>query len=561
MTQAALPFNEAKRLAALNSYAILDTDAEAVFDDLTAIAAAICGTPIALMSLIDAHRQWFKSHHGLAVQQTPRELAFCAHAILQDGPFVVPDAMLDARFERNPLTTGAPNVRFYAGTPLITSAGHALGTLCVIDHIPRELTEFQLESLGKLGHLAMCQMELRREREQERRNSRAASRFIANLGQSLHRQMRQVATIPDTLTAMQLTSEQAEVVDELRAGNSELLRTFANVVDHASLYNDQMRLSARPFDLRTVVEGSVARYAERAAAQQIALRLVWLSTATTTRVGDAARIAQVLGNLLDNAIRNTEQGDVRLTVSDGAAEFELCLEVEDTGVGIAPERVAQLFNTPMLAGDDTAQAPGAIGLGLPIVGQLVRLMGGHCQVTSHIGTGTRFSCSFSLPAASNSRSESPSSVTMPTHDAISLDGRAILVAAEDAVSLMLLLRFLQKCNCEVTVASTGEEAAARCKAQAFDLLLVDECLPGMSGYAVSALIRTLPGRWNRNMPIIGLIADDSQRTRALCVEAGMTDHIAKPLSRNKFNATLARCVALLAGADGNASHAPFARSA
>jgi len=153
--------DETARLAALRQYRILDTEPERAFDDLALLASQICGTPIALITLVDADRQWFKARTGIAVQETPRAVSFCAHAIDQRGLFIVPDTRDDARFRDNPFVTGEPLVRFYAGAPLVTPEGHALGTICVIDSVPRNLTADQREALDALRRQVQAQLELR----------------------------------------------------------------------------------------------------------------------------------------------------------------------------------------------------------------------------------------------------------------------------------------------------------------------------------------------------------------------------------------------------------------
>ena len=159
---APLPLDESARLAALQSYEVLDTPPEPAFDDLAQIAAMICGTPIALVSLIDGERQWFKARHGIDAVETARDVAFCAHAIHGRDVFIVPDAHQDLRFANNPLVTSDPHVRFYAGAPLVNGEGYALGTLCVIDREPKQLQPDQVRALEALARQTVTQMELRR---------------------------------------------------------------------------------------------------------------------------------------------------------------------------------------------------------------------------------------------------------------------------------------------------------------------------------------------------------------------------------------------------------------
>jgi PAS domain S-box-containing protein len=182
--KAPAPANEQKRLDALRRYSILDTLPERDFDDLASLAARICDAPTALVSLVDADRQWFKAKVGLEAAQTSRDLAFCAHAILQSDLLIVPDATTDQRFSTNPLVTGPPHIRFYAGAPLITPAGYALGTLCVIDRVPRELTPQQANGLRALSRQVVAELELRRTRTDLKSALLASEEFKTRLIES-----------------------------------------------------------------------------------------------------------------------------------------------------------------------------------------------------------------------------------------------------------------------------------------------------------------------------------------------------------------------------------------
>ncbi len=158
-----IPKNEKERIASLHRYQVLDTPAEREFDNLTSLAALICETPIALISLVDSERQWFKSKVGLGVPETPRNISLCAHAIMKPDIFIVRDASQDPRFAHSPLVTSDPKIRFYAGAPIVTPQNHILGTLCVVDRVPRVLTAAQIHALQSLSQQVMLQLELRRQ--------------------------------------------------------------------------------------------------------------------------------------------------------------------------------------------------------------------------------------------------------------------------------------------------------------------------------------------------------------------------------------------------------------
>lgn len=197
---------EQERVKALEGYELLDTSAEPELDELTELAALVCETPISLISLVTADRQWFKSKLGLQMSEAPRTIAFCHYAIHQTGIFEVMDASTDSRFLDNPLVRENPNIRFYAGAPLVTKDGHQLGTLCVIDTEPKILSEEQRSALRVLARQVMLHFELRRlrlEREKERAQLEQAHRQVKETQQILKEHLQtclfQIESLPEAL--------------------------------------------------------------------------------------------------------------------------------------------------------------------------------------------------------------------------------------------------------------------------------------------------------------------------------------------------------------------------
>jgi GAF domain-containing protein len=184
--------NDGARVDALQKYAILDSEPEQAFDDLTLLASYVCKTPIALISLVDEDRQWFKAKVGISATETSRDIAFCSTAIQQGDVFVVPDALQDERFRTNPLVVSEPNIRFYAGAPLINEDGYALGTLCVIDRTPRVLGSDQEAALKALSRLVLMQMEFRR-------NLLLLKEALSDRTREEHERERELKKVQDTL--------------------------------------------------------------------------------------------------------------------------------------------------------------------------------------------------------------------------------------------------------------------------------------------------------------------------------------------------------------------------
>ena len=333
--------DETARLAALRKYRILDTDPEQGFDDLTLLASHICGTPIALISLVDADRQWFKSKVGLSIAETSRSVSFCTHAIKQNGLYVVPDARDHHAFRDNPFVA-EHGIRFYAGAPLVTPDGAALGTLCVLDHIPRTLTEEQIEALEALRRQAEAQLELR------------ANLF--ELGRALQARDR-------------AETEQVRLVGELRESLDNVRRLSA-LLPYCSECQFNMTIPADPRQIPTVTDGVMQLLQDKHWPEE---RIIQVELA--------------LQEALANAVRHGCQGDPTRQVQcvvTFAEHGEILVVVRDPGSGFDPSQVPD-----PLAGENILKSSGR---GIFLINQLmdeVAFRDGGREVQMRKGLGVR----------------------------------------------------------------------------------------------------------------------------------------------------------------------------
>ncbi|TKD12382.1 sensor histidine kinase [Polyangium fumosum] len=427
MKAAPLPGNEIERLAALSDAAILDTPPEPAFDDLTHLAASICGTPIALVSLIDRERQWFKARVGLDATETPREVAFCAHAILGQELFLVPDAYEDERFADNPLVTGAPNVRFYAGAPLATSDGHNLGTLCVIDHGPRKLDEAQRSALSALARQVAAQIDLRRANgrlvklngelvarareaqaviEQRKAIERLKDEFVSTVSHELRTPLTSIRGALGLLEGGvlgRLPDEAMELVQIARTNTDRLVRLINDILDLEKIEAGKLELSPKHVDARRLISSLVESLSPVAAEAKVEL---WADVRGEVElVVDEDRIAQVLTNLMSNALKfSPSEARVELGVEVTAAG-RVRFDVRDRGPGIAEADLARLFNRFEQLDGEHRRKVGGTGLGLAISKAIVEQHGGTIGVTSKLGQGSTFW--FEVPQCGAPREASP----------------------------------------------------------------------------------------------------------------------------------------------------------
>lgn len=395
---------EAQRQMALDDYGILDTPPEEGFDRLTRLAASLLDAPVALVSLLDGSRQWFKSRVGTEVTETPRAWAFCDHTIRQTGVFVVPDARADARFRDNPLVTGMPHIRFYAGAPLRTPTGEQIGSLCIIDSKPHQgLDERAQAVLRDLAALTVDEMELRRAAQvatdelMARRRSegrliaahRAKNEFMASLahewGTPLNAIMGFAEVIEQQSFGRDAIDRYSEYARDIRTAGGHLLSMITEVLDHARIESGKVELALIDVDLREVVESAGRMVRGLAADRQVNLDL-HLPQRPVMLTIDVLRIRQVLINLLTNAIKFTPSGgqvEARLEKAAGCA----MMLIRDTGCGI-PEDEIETVLLPFGRASNATRGIEGTGLGLPISKGFIELHGGRLTLQSRLGRGT-----------------------------------------------------------------------------------------------------------------------------------------------------------------------------
>lgn len=375
MIEAAIPDDEDTRLRKLYDLGILDTLEEQAYDDLTKLAAEICKTPIALISLIDSNRQWFKSHHGLDVRETPRDYAFCAHAILNDDLFIVEDSSNDERFFDNPLVTDGPHVKFYAGAPLIMSDNSKIGTLCVIGNEGRTISNAQKEALLALARQVVSQLELRLKIKELKVLDHAKDEFISMVNHELRTPLTSIYGSLSLLNNSANTfKEEYRGLINISFNNTERLLVLVNdILMLAKIESGQLELNIKKFNIITLLEKSVELNQQFCTECNTKLVINYPENNKYIRTeGDEDRLLQVISNFISNAAKFTYKNDV-IEINIGTEGNHVIVEITDHGPGIPLDQQDLVFKKfKQLNAQTNNKMPGT-GLGLNISKNIIEL--------------------------------------------------------------------------------------------------------------------------------------------------------------------------------------------
>ncbi|MDB4297317.1 ATP-binding protein [Flavobacteriaceae bacterium] len=398
MIKPVIPKNENERLQALASYRVLDTISESDYDNITAIASEICNTPISLVSLIDNKRQWFKSHHGLDATETPKEIAFCAHAINKPNEtFIIPDSRKDERFFDNPLVTGDPNVIFYAGVPLIDTEGFALGTLCVIDNKPKEISQKQIDSLNALAKQVTNLLALRRNKirleeslqvlEKKNKELEAFAYIAAHDLKSPLNNIVGLASLLNNEYSNKLDEDGKKMLGLLNSSSTKLMVLINGLLNHSKNSEDINELDKSEIKVEAFIN-TIRNLFVTECKNEIILNSELKNITTNT-----TSLEQILINLISNAIKynNKEIPVVQINLAQNNTHY--LFTVKDNGIGIQENKQTEVFDIFKTLDNTDRFGEKGNGIGLSTVKKIVENLGGTISLNSEIEKGSTFNFS------------------------------------------------------------------------------------------------------------------------------------------------------------------------
>lgn len=498
-----IPDNEKQRLDELYQYQILDSLPEDEYNDIVKLVSYITQSPIAYISFVDKDRQWFKAKIGIEEEQTSRDVAFCGHAILQEGPLEIEDTLKDKRFHDNPLVTDKPNLRYYMGMPLYTPRGFPVGTLCVADYTPRQLSQEQREALTILSRQVIKSLELRRSNLNLSKDLKNKNQFLATFTHDIRNQIHIIEGVMSAceLKEDKIDPEMQQNIEIINDSTDFIAKLVNNLMDLSKIEGKSLTLEKNIFSLDEMLQSLVKSFNIKSSQVNTEIFYQKDNKIPEYLIQDSFRLQQVLVNLLSNAIKFTENGNIFLEVkiqgdnqnnityeTEDKKSLWLTFNVTDSGPGIPQKQQKSIFDAYFQVKDEQGKWRKGSGLGLMICKNLVELMGGAITMTSpvvqregyHYGTRFSFNLPFQKPKYRFSRV--PQDQTQPT-PSNKQDWR-ILIVDDNPLNLKVMSKMLEPWAYEIRQASDGQEALHLLQHNSFDYAFLDLDMPGFSGVEV-----------------------------------------------------------------------------
>lgn len=398
---------EAERLKALNTYGLLGTQPEERFDEIVSLVAQLCGSDTALLSLVGEDLLWFKARYNYAAESGPRDGSFCSHALMHDDVMVIEDAMLDERFNRNPLVTcPSTPIRFYAGAPLMGDDGLPLGVICAIDSQPKQMTDLQMQTLKVMANQIVAQMNLHRSVMQMQALNQSKDKFFAIIAHDLKAAFHGIlgfSEVLDTEFDELDDASKRKIANYLNESSQSTYKLLDNLLEWARLENGSMPYRPKALQLDQLIEDTVYSLQFMAAQKNISLttRLqsdIWIEA-------DMHMLQSLVHNLVANALKFTPNGGT-IQIFDEVKDDQITISVQDNGTGMNDVQLQKLFNVAYSQSTNGTNGETGTGLGLLLCQQFVQQHKGALNVSSQLGQGSTFSFNFPLDRARHSAPQS-----------------------------------------------------------------------------------------------------------------------------------------------------------
>lgn len=570
--------DDAERINRLKKYQVFNTNEESSFARLTELAKLFFNVPMVAITFIDEETQYLKSGHGLdGVCSTTRNVAICNYTILSDSIFVVADLANDERFNTNPFVAQWPNLRFYAGAPIIMHEDgkqYRFGSLCLMDIEPHhDFSDEKANILAQFATMAADALQLQEKQRNAKYANEMKSSFLANMSHEIRTPMNGIIGMVEMLSDTMLSVEQREYIENIKVSNEHLLAIINGILDLSKVEAGKMTIDSIPMNLSSLCNEVVSLFAIKARQRGLVLDYHYTESLSPYVKGDPVRLKQVMVNLVNNAIKFTREGG-RVTIdvkhmqdnpclnnkdcdqtkgsNDSRLDFAiddknsttihqemtLCIEVTDTGVGIKSESLEAIFDAYDQANKYTHRLYGGTGLGLSVCKSLVELMGGYIEVDSVVGIGTTFRVLLPLPCIATEdyeiwQADNDFTIKLPSDELVG----HILLVEDDSVNAMIAKKALNNGGHTVTHVNDGQQAIEifALYPERYDVILMDHHMPIMDGVQATIKLHELYAPQDLP-PIIALTANAMDGERKKYLDVGMQDYCTKPFKQEQLNA-------------------------
>ncbi len=525
-----IPHNEDERLKALVDLNLLDSESNKRLNNLVYLASTITGCAVSLVSLVDRDRQWFLAKHGTNLDESPREVSFCGHAINQDEIFEIENALEDERFSDNPLVVNDPSIRYYAGKPLKTSDGYNIGTLCVIDRKPHKLDTVQKKQLEIIADEIMHIIEATKKRDHLNEVARSNTAFVSSMSHELRTPLTSVLGYVDVLEeelAGVMNPSIKNTLKVLKSNSNYLLELIGDILDFSKLESNKLMQNKTMFSTKSFLRQTYNLVAINAINNNVTFNLDITQKVPSRISTDSTLLKQIILNLLSNAIKFSKNKTVQFNVDFDKHDKKLIVDVIDTGIGMDHVESEKIFHPFEQANASILENFKGTGLGLAITKEISDLLGGTVElVSTKLGVGSHFR--LSLPVLKYKMSGHATNHLPVNESSPLINFKKVLIADDVYENRFLFKHYMRDFGYEMVEAESGKQAIELFD-DSIDAVFLDLNFPDMTGFEAFEKMKT---KKNKDQKIIAFSASSNQDGKDRCYELGFDGYVSKPFDTN-----------------------------